>query len=73
MDKTNRQVVVRKYEKQMDGWMDGQKKQMDGWMDEYIKLDGYKNGRLDGQQQKIDETIDGWKDRKDKCMVGCIV
>ena len=67
----------------MDGWMDGQKKQMDGWMDEYKKLDGYKNGRLDGQQKKQMkqqmvgriEKLDGWmyclkKYEKHSWMVG---
>ena len=66
--------------KQMDGWMDGQKKkQMDGWMDGQKKIDGYKNGRLDGLK-KMDgrmekKQMDCWMDRKKqmkKQMVGWI-
>ena len=54
----------------MVGWMDRKNRWMVGWMDEQKKLDGYKNGRLDGQQKKQMkqqmvgriEKINGWLD-----------
>ena len=55
----------------------------------YTKIDGYKNGSwmdikkwmvgwiknrwMVGWMEKIEEKIDGWMDRQDKWMVGCIV
>ena len=64
----------------MVGWMDIN---IEGWLDGWIlKIDGYKNGRLDvykkmdgladkKQRDGLDgKKIDGWMDRQDKWMVG---
>ena len=52
-------------------WMIGWITNIDGWMDKTIYE---KNRSMSGwmDRKEIDEKIDGWMNRNDRWMVGCI-
>ena len=70
----------------MDGWKEGYK--INGWLDGYKLIYEIIYGWLDAYKNQINDRIerkklmvggwwiekrDGWVDRKDRWMVGCIV